>query len=1707
MTTPYLLLRLLTGRRAAPATRPVQTFGQLAVLLLLALLPLLAGAGTPVLRMNCTVGPGPGVNTTAFIDQVEVINAATGQVVAAAVPNGGFETSDALSNGSYGFNPTGASWSFAGSSGIAATGSALSPPPAPEGTRVAFLQTLSNRAGSIGQTLPNLPAGAYQVRARVAQRPGNTTPLGVSFAVDGAELSSIVPSSSTSYDTYLSPAFYVDAVLRLEALGSAGNAADVTAFVDQVELLNVRDGSNVAVTNSSFETTGSLGAGTGIFAYAPTGTGWDFNSRSGIAANGSIFNNPDAPDGIRVSILQSAGGINGAFEQRLAAALPVTGLRVRLWAVQRTATVPDQRVRVLLNGQEVGRIQPANSFTQYTLPSASTTFTLSINLPPTLTAVSPLIGQPGTVLTLTGTNLAGTTSINFTGAAGVKTVTSGFTVNAAGTQITGVVVPAGAQTGPVTATNGAGTSAVGTALFSRATTLGAGGLHSAQVRPDGTLWTWGYNDQGQQGNGSIANTVYLVPQRVGSASNWVSVSAGQYFTLALRTDGTLWSWGKNSSGQLGRPSTATDQGLPTQVGSAATWVSISAGADHALAVRADGTLWAWGDNTYGQLGLGDLVNRAAPVQVGSLTTWASASAGGFHSVAVRADGTAWAWGRNHYGQLGQNGQTQQTSPTQVYGGLTSWVSVSVGYLHTMALQANGTLWTWGANYVGQLGQGATNNVGYPVQVGTLTSWLSADAGDVHSLALRADGTLYAWGDNTAGQLGLGDNTQRNAPTQVGSLTNWADAAGGNTHTLALQSCDALWAWGGDNGGQLGNGDNTFTNRNTPVLIVSPVSLLSFSPSSAPGGATVVVTGTGLTVLSALTVNGTNALASVTNNTSSGFTFVVPAGATLGAGTVTVAAGCGAASSTGFTVIPPPTPTITSFTPGSGPLGTPVMLTGTNLTGLTSVQFGGVPAVFSVQSATQATVIVPAQAVNQRIRVTSPTGTALSAAAFQVTRPSTSAVFPQLASVISTAPANSSDFDLSPAVTDLDSNGRLDLIVGCQSNEVLAFEQTAVGSSTFAARSLSFSGYSFTSQYALHPTVTDLDGDGLLDLLVGNSDGNIQYLEQTALNSSDFALRNNLTVGASPLNAGNYAAPTVTDLDGDGLLDLLVANSNGNVRRYEQTAANATSFTDLNNLTTDGITSLYAGNRAVPTVTDLDGDGLLDLLVGNYDGNVTRYEQTTAGGSVFAPASLTTDGSNILLAIDTAAPVVTDLDGDGLLDLLAGVNYGAVFRFEQAPVPTLTSLSTSAELPGQSVTLTGTGFVSGSTVRFGGVAAASVTYASPTQLTAVVPVGAAAGSSALTVGSYDVASAAPASPAFEVLQVYRSATASGCLSTAPLTINGTGGAGKWRYLRLPGAGGAVVAAIEDTRNLGSVTAQALALGTGTSAAVRDDGRGRRYLDRNFALTATNKNFPGQSVRVRFFGLSSELGRLTAADINATAANLKLSQYSGPNEDCDLANNGTPTDNRLLPAPATTLSGADWFTAEATVADHFSEFYLTGASTPLPVELVAFTATLAGPAAVRMAWATASEKNSAAFEVERSTDGELFARIGTVAAAGSSSTARAYELLDAKLPTGAATLYYRLKQVDADGTFSYSPVRTVTGAAEGLALYPNPTRGGSATLVGARPGTPVTVYDALGRPVATATADASGTAALVLPAGTPAGVYLVRAGSKAVRLTVE
>ena len=396
----------------------------------------------------------------------------------------------------------------------------------------------------------------------------------------------------------------------------------------------------------------------------------------------------------------------------------------------------------------------------------------------------------------------------------------------------------------------------------------AGGHQSAATKLDNSLWTWGYNLYGQLGQGFIDITSRpTVPAQVGTATNWSLLAPGYYHTVAARSDGTVWSWGNdsfnelgystnnkllqpvaaqfgavssassgfshtvvlkpdgtlwtmgsNGSGQLGIG--ASDSGehqVIAQPQPGTQWISAAAGGNHTAAVRSDGTLWTWGYNFYGQIGDGTTTQRNSPVQVGSDNNWASVACGYNFTVGLRTDGTVWAWGYNSDGEIG-NGTTSsagQFTPLQV-GSASDWASITCGYYHVLATKQNGTLWSWGYNLYGQIGNGSTTNQTTPVQIGAAATWRSVSAGYAHSLATRNDGTLWAWGHNGFGQLGDGTTTQRTTPVQVGTGTNWQSVAGGTYHSYATKLDGSLWSWGYDFYNQLGDGGST--NRSSPTRV-------------------------------------------------------------------------------------------------------------------------------------------------------------------------------------------------------------------------------------------------------------------------------------------------------------------------------------------------------------------------------------------------------------------------------------------------------------------------------------------------------------------------------------------------------------------------------------------------------------------------------------------------------------------------------------------------------------------------------------------------------------------------------------------------------------------------------------------------------------------------------------------------------------------------
>jgi alpha-tubulin suppressor-like RCC1 family protein len=337
-------------------------------------------------------------------------------------------------------------------------------------------------------------------------------------------------------------------------------------------------------------------------------------------------------------------------------------------------------------------------------------------------------------------------------------------------------------------------------------TFAAGASHSLTIHDDGSLWATGDNTRGQLGTGTAPSQSTWV--QVGNATNWVRVAAGTQHSLALQANGTLWAWGDNTAGQLGTTSSTGFVATPTQV--PGTYTQLAAGSAHSLALQANGTLWAWGDNFYGQLGSatnnGTHTANPTPTQVGNVS-YTQLAAGYDFGLALRQDGTLWAWGRNTYGQLGNSTRTgtDDATPTPTQVGAAVYTQLAAGQYHSLALRADGSLYTWGNNFYGQLGN-ATNvgmNAANPVPTQVPGTYTRLAAGASHSQALQATGSLYAWGDNAAGQLGAGSGAPSATPTLVpGTYVQLAAGAG---HGLALQASGSLWAWGNNTSGQLGGG--------------------------------------------------------------------------------------------------------------------------------------------------------------------------------------------------------------------------------------------------------------------------------------------------------------------------------------------------------------------------------------------------------------------------------------------------------------------------------------------------------------------------------------------------------------------------------------------------------------------------------------------------------------------------------------------------------------------------------------------------------------------------------------------------------------------------------------------------------------------------------------------------------------------------------------
>jgi len=350
--------------------------------------------------------------------------------------------------------------------------------------------------------------------------------------------------------------------------------------------------------------------------------------------------------------------------------------------------------------------------------------------------------------------------------------------------------------------------------------------HTMYLDGNANLLGWGNNSDGQLGYAAGASNP--LPVQVAGLPAMAAVANGASHTVALAADGTVWTWGSNNHGQLGDGSIIASN-IPRQVTSLnlVGITAVAAGSAHSVAVRYDGTVWAWGSNSNGQLGNNTIVDSTTPIQVlgvggtGFMGVAKGIAAGHDHTVVHALDNTVWAWGSNGNGQLGNNTTTDSHTPIQVTaaGGV---VAIAAGDYHTAVLRkevVDFKVWCWGKNSEGQLGDGTIVDHKTPVEVKDLTKVTTIAAGSNHTVAVLNDGTVRAWGGNGSGQLGNGTVVSSSIPVTVSGLGSVLGIAAGNANTVALSLDNSVWSWGKNDFGQLGDG--SITSSDVPVKAALP----------------------------------------------------------------------------------------------------------------------------------------------------------------------------------------------------------------------------------------------------------------------------------------------------------------------------------------------------------------------------------------------------------------------------------------------------------------------------------------------------------------------------------------------------------------------------------------------------------------------------------------------------------------------------------------------------------------------------------------------------------------------------------------------------------------------------------------------------------------------------------------------------------------------
>lgn len=360
-------------------------------------------------------------------------------------------------------------------------------------------------------------------------------------------------------------------------------------------------------------------------------------------------------------------------------------------------------------------------------------------------------------------------------------------------------------------------------------------IEDTSLSPVYKLFSVGDNTSGKLGlNDTVLRSS---PTQVGTGTTWLTISAGYNHSMAIKDDGTLWAWGDGYNGALGLNDSGTPKSSPTQVGALTNWSKVSTGLDYTLAIRNDGTLWSWGANGNGQLGLGGTVARSSPTQVGTDTDWRLIAAGKFHAIGTTSQ-YMYGWGLNSNGQLGVNDRTNRTTPTihnipfqsGTYDNGTGWQSISAGSTHSAGVFIGGggtqrALYVWG--FGPQLGlNGLAVYRSTPAQVGSpgndwYTTLATVTCGGETTAITTTDGKLWTWGSNSYGDLGHNDRITKSSPVQVAGTT-WFNASLHGSYQpaamVATKTNGTLWTWGGNWTGQLGH--NNTVHRSSPVQVGS-----------------------------------------------------------------------------------------------------------------------------------------------------------------------------------------------------------------------------------------------------------------------------------------------------------------------------------------------------------------------------------------------------------------------------------------------------------------------------------------------------------------------------------------------------------------------------------------------------------------------------------------------------------------------------------------------------------------------------------------------------------------------------------------------------------------------------------------------------------------------------------------------------------------------